>query len=189
MDADSQGWDVESAWLVSLPAAAHPRDAPEIAKAVLPLVTRRRADGQAVYFDAELNEALDPLRMQPALGLRCGRCSHGLGFIALKTQGAAVESGNKLSKPKRRIGGIYDLAQIVEHSGRFPEWVDDANAGKGYVYPTGDRREASTGEPQRRQYRCPCGATYTYTNTQLLRIYLGGLADGLALSRKPILLE
>ena len=166
------------------PARADPATARRLAIDLLPNITRRRADGQAMYFDSELNQALDPLRLQPAVRVRCpkGGCGRGLGFIAIKTQGASIESGNRLSPRSKRIGGIYDLADITQPDGHrtYPGWVEDARAGLGYVFPTGEREGVGSGFDERRQYRCRCGGTYTLTNTELLRLYVGAIALGKA---------
>lgn len=167
-----------------LPAAADPTEAGKIALQILPTLTRGCADGREIYGNAELNEALNPLRMQPAVGVLCGRtrCRHALGYIALKTQGAAIESGNRLAPKRRRIGGIYDLDHITADDDRwrtFPGWVEDSQAGKGTVRPTGEQPGVGSGFDERREYRCPrCNATFTLTNTQLLKLYVAAISLG-----------
>src|SRR5450759_1523267 len=75
------------------------------------------ADGARIFDDRPLTEALDPLRLHPALGVRCGSCDHGIAFIALAQQGAYLVSANRRQPPKRRHGGVWDLADITTPPG------------------------------------------------------------------------
>jgi hypothetical protein len=174
--------ELQPDYRIELPTPADAVQARVIARDVLLMITRGRADGQAMFFDEELNTALDPLRLQHAVGVRCARgsCGRGLGFIALTTQGAQIKSGNRLAPRSQRFGSTYDLADITRPEGHrtYPGWVEDARAGVGYVFPTGERDGVGSGFDERRQYRCSCGATYTVTNTQLLKIYVGAIALG-----------
>jgi len=136
------------------------------------------ADGAAVHSNQALRGALDPLRLLPTLEVRCGRCGHGIAYAALHPTLAYVVSGNKLQPPKKRRGGAFDLAGIepggLGHG--FPEWVQDANAGKGTVRPTGERSGIASGFPERRTHSCTrCKASYTHTNTRLLQMFLHAL--------------
>ncbi len=137
------------------------------------------ADGAAMHSNQALRRALDPLRLHPALGVRCGRCGHGIAYAALHPTLAYVMSGNKLQPPKKRRGGAFDLAGIepggLGHG--FDEWVEDARAGKGTVHPTGERPGIASGFPERRTHRCRrCNASYTHTNTRLLQMFLRAIA-------------
>ena len=140
------------------------------------------ADGARIFDDRPLTEALDPLRRHPALGVRCGSCENGIAFIALAQQGAYLVSANRRQPPKRRRGGVWDLADITTPPGTtraFPGWIEDAQANVGSVRPTGERAEVFSGMNERRTHNCRrCGADYTHTNTTLLRFYLGSISRG-----------
>lgn len=137
------------------------------------------ADGPAVYAANELNTALDPLRLHPALGVRCSKCEHGLGFVAVEPESARMMSGNRLQPPHLRRGGIYDLADKTPHKGRYEGWIQDAEDQKGSVTPTGEAPGQRTGLPQRRTYHCRgCGADYTVKNSRILALYLAAIARG-----------
>lgn len=136
------------------------------------------ADGAAMHSNEALRRALDPLRLLPALEVRCGRCGHGIAYAALDPTLAYVVSGNRRQPPKKRRGGVFDWAGI-EPGGPghgFPEWVEDAKAGKGTVRPTGERPGIASGFPERRTHSCTrCKASYTHTNTRLLQMFLYAL--------------
>jgi hypothetical protein len=139
------------------------------------------ADGPVVHQPSELNTALDPLRLHPALGVRCGRltCGRGLGYVALDPNAARLMSGNRRQPPSKRRGGIDDLADISPHSGRFEGWVQDSEDRRGSVRVTGEAPGQRAGLPQRRTYHCTgCGADYTLTNSRLLTLYLEAVERG-----------
>jgi hypothetical protein len=117
--------------------------------------------------DAELTRLLDPLRAYPAVGVRCPKCNRGLGFIALEEAGTGVASGNGRQPPKRRLGGVRDLADLTEpHPARaFKGWQEDARAGRGPVRPSDIRSH----EARRRTYECLCRQVFTATNPRLLQ--------------------
>lgn len=166
----------------SVPEPAAGAAARAAAQNALSLCTDAAADGPAALNDRELNTALDPLRLFPALGVRCGHCEHGLGYVALNTQGATLVSGNTRRPPKRRRGGVHDLGTITDPavaSRGVMGWQADAQAGVGAVTPTGERPQSHTGVPQRRTHGCAkCHANYTHNNTTLLRMYFEAIARG-----------
>ncbi len=166
-----------------LPAPATGAEARAAAQRALALCPAGAADGSAIFSNAELNTALDPLRLHPALGVRCGRCETGIAYLALAPQGAhMVSANNRQPKKKHRRGGIYDLADITEaHGGgrRLPGWQEDAQNGRGAVVPTGERAGVASGLAERRTHSCPrCQANYTHTNTTLLQKFLETIARG-----------
>ncbi len=165
-----------------LPAPATGAAARTAAQHALTLCPDGAADGSLIFSNAQLNAALGPLRLHPALGVRCGRCDTGIAYLALMPQGAHVLSGNKRQPPKRRHGGIYDLADITLAHGegrRQLGWQEDAQAGRGNVTPTGERPGVASGFAERRTHTCPrCHAAYTHTNTTLLQHYLNAIARG-----------
>ncbi len=164
-----------------LPDPATGAEARTAARRALALCPDGAADGDAIFTNTALNAALDPLRLHPALGVRCGSCGTGIAYIALNTQGAYVVSANNRQTPKRRRGGIYDLDNITTASGtrNLPGWQEDAAAGRGTVTPTGERSGIGSGLAERRTHSCPrCNATYTHTNTTLLQYYLEAISRG-----------
>lgn len=165
-----------------LPAPVTGAEARTAAELALRLCPDGVADGNAIFTNAELNTALDPLRLHPALGVRCGRCEIGIAFLALAPQGAHVISGNTRQPPKRRHGGVYDLADITPaHGGgrRQLGWQEDAAAGRGNITATGERPGVASGFAERRTHTCPrCRAAYTHTNTTLLQLYLTATSRG-----------
>ncbi len=155
------------------PTPQQARDA--AARALQLLADGAPADGPVVHEASELNTALDPLRLHPAMGVRCGRlsCGRGLGYVALDPNAARLLSGNRRQPRSKRGGGIHDLADISPHSGRFEGWVQDSEDRRGSVTATGEAPGQRTGLPQRRTYHCEgCGADYTLTNSRLLFLYL-----------------
>jgi len=161
-------------------AAARAADGPgRDGPGAVPAGRRRR---RRIFDDRALTEALDPRRLHPALRVRCGSCDHGIAFIALAQQGAYLVSANRRQPPKRRRGGVWDLADITTPPGTtraFPGWIEDAQANVGSVRPTGERAEVFSGMNERRNHHCRrCGADYTHTNTTLLRFYLGSISRG-----------
>ncbi len=165
-----------------LPAPATGAEAWEAARRALALCADGAADGKAIFTNVELNAALDPLRLHPALGVRCGSCGTGIAYVALALQGAHVVSGNKRRPPKLRRGGVWDLADITSSAAggrRRPGWQEAAEAGRGTVAPTGERPGVGSGVAERRTHSCPrCHAKYTRTNTTLLRHYLEAISGG-----------
>jgi len=166
-----------------VPKPAHGAAARDAAQQALMLCGDGAADGPAAFTDRQLNEALNPLRLFPAVGVRCGRCEYGIAFIALNTQGATLVSGNKRQPRKKdRHGGVYDMGNLTEARGgsrALAGWQEDANADLGTVAPTGQREEMQTGYAQRRTHKCAnCHAEYTHTNTTLLRMYLEVISRG-----------
>ena len=168
--------------IAELPNAATSADARAVARHALTLCTPAAADGTAIFTNAELNAALEPLRLHPALGVRCQGCEEGVAFVALHTEGSYLVSANGRIRPKSRRGGVYDLADITPAKGKsrgLQGWQDDAAAGKGAVSPTGERPGIGSGLAERRKHTCKgCGAVYTHTNTTLLRLYLDAIASG-----------
>jgi hypothetical protein len=152
------------------------------ARHALTLCVEHAADGPAAFTNADLNTALDPLRLHPVLSVRCAHCERGLGFVALNTQGATLVSGNKRQPPRRRRGGIYDLDAITTAEGggrRLMGWQEDAEAGRGNVEPTGEAPTRRTGFAQRRAYQCPnCSNRVVLNNTRYLRLYLTAIERG-----------
>jgi hypothetical protein len=141
------------------------------------------ADGPSAVTNLELNAALDPLRLHPALGVRCGRCDYGIAYLALNTQGTTMVSGNNRVRPKRRRGGVYDLAALDQTDPGTATgllgWQADAQEGRGTITPTGERAGQRTGFAQRRTHTCEkCGASYTHNNRTLLRLFLEAAARG-----------
>jgi hypothetical protein len=127
----------------------------------------------------ELVATLEPLRFHPAIGMGCPRCGAGLGFCAVEPSTAHVVSANRRLHKSKRQGGIYDLDRLSTYQGRSEAWVEDAQAGKGKVRPTGDAPGQSTGLPGRRTYACRrCGAACTVRDRSLLSLYLGAVVDG-----------
>jgi len=166
----------------SLPSPVVGASAREAAERALALCGDGAADGPQAFINVDLNQALDPLRLHPAVGVRCGRCDFGIAYLALTTQGATVVSGNVRRPPKQRGGGIYDLGDLTQSStaGRGTiGWQADADAARGSVTPTGEREGSRIGLAQRRTHTCKeCSANYTHNNTTLLRKYLGAIASG-----------
>ena len=155
--------------------AATREQAAEFATHALEVLDRSGADGQAI-FGEELNRAIDALRRWPAIGVRCAspRCNHGMAWVAIDEGSARAVSANRRRPPKgRQHGGIYDLLDITPGGGlgRAQEgWVEDANANKGSVRPTGERPGITSGYNERRTHTCQrCGRTSTHTNETLLR--------------------
>ncbi len=142
-----------------------------------------------MFQNRPLVEALDPLRLYPALPIMC-RCGYRMGWVALAGQGAYVVSGNRRTSRDARLGGVFDLAdEGSRHSLGLPGWVQDAEQGRGSVIPTGERPGVFSGFPERRTHVCKkCaqrryrGETrlghYTHRNTELLRLYLEAVATG-----------
>jgi hypothetical protein len=90
-----------------------------------------------------------------------------------------VVSGNKLTKQRSRLGGIYDLVGLTDHTGRFERWLEDASQNKGRVYPQVEATGQITGLPQRRTFICPkCKKEKTHKNSTLLERLLDALASG-----------
>ncbi len=167
-----------------IPSPATGADAKLAATLARALCVDGAADGPASRFNTALAEALNPLRLLPALGVRCTACGDGIAFIALPTEGITLVSGNHRQPPKRRRGGIYDLAHITDtETPGAPRaqtgWQADAAAGRGPVRVTGDKQGSEIGFAQRRTHTCRnCGRNYTHTNTGLLRKYLDAVARG-----------
>ncbi|MGH8945022.1 MAG: hypothetical protein ACRDVL_02600 [Acidimicrobiia bacterium] len=160
--------------------------APEQSRAALALLGGIRHE-EEVLFDPELNQALDPLRLWPALGVSCGKhlaardyCFAGLGFVALDQQGARIVSGNRRKPPAKRRGGVFDLASVTgEPPRRFESWVEEAQAGLGKAIPTGEEPGHSAGLLLRRGWDCPrCGASWVLKNRTLLQAFLQGIERG-----------
>jgi len=158
-----------------LPHAPTPAAAREAAERALRVYLDHKelADGPAADLPSVLADALDPLRTHRAVGVRCLKCGHGLGFVALAPTGARMVSGTRRSPKRQRLGGIYDLAAVTESSGGFEGWVDDAAHSRGPVVPTGEAPGQRSGLPHRRTYRCQeCGSHRTLKNSTLLVLYL-----------------
>lgn len=124
-----------------------------------------------------LIHVLDQLQRHPALAVKCARCGKNLGFVAIKPGTAHVVSANRRKRPKDRYGGVWDLADIEPHRGRYEGWVEDSLVGKGSVQPTGSTPGRATGWPDRRTYTCRCNAQYTKTDRELLRLILTALRN------------
>ncbi len=139
------------------------------------------AAGTMIFTGGVLSDALDPLRLYPAVVVRCGHCENGVAYAALHPQGAYVVSANRRSKPKQRRGGIYDLDAITPTGPGtgFTGWDADARAGKGSIRPAAERDGAASGFPERRTHKCHrCGREYLHTNNSLLTKYLSAITRG-----------
>jgi hypothetical protein len=163
-----------------------------IAHEALKLVDPAGADGKAMFSNRPLNDALDPLRLHPAMAMRCS-CGHRMAWIALDQQGAHMVSANRRIRPKWRQGGVFDLAALTPApttgGRRLQGWVEDAQANLGSVFPTGERPGIFSGFTERRTHICrkckhrkkhgkPRPRAYTHTNTALLRLWLDAIANG-----------
>lgn len=113
-----------------------------------------------------------------------------MAWIALDMSSTYMMSGNRRSR--WRYGGMYDLADITPAplGGRkYHGWVEDAMAGLGSVFFTGERPGVFSGFTERRTHVCrQCDRRtargskspryYTHNNTELLRLWLMAIANG-----------
>jgi hypothetical protein len=161
-----------------------------IAREASKLVTPEGADGKAMFENRSLIDALDPLRLHPAMAVVCS-CGYRMAWIALDQQGAQMVSANRRTRPGWRRGGVCDLAHLTSAAaGRgFRGWVRDANAERGAVFPTDERMREFSGFPESRAHICPrCKRRMTHgrpvpghdphSNTALLHLWLEAIANG-----------
>jgi hypothetical protein len=133
------------------------------------------------------------LRHYRAMRLHC-RCGKGLDYLALITlNGVLVVSSPRLLPPKLREGGPLDLGPI-----------DDSDPGARWTYARWERMMRDRSAVHRTAYEPPaihaalgegagvvgdsakrqwftcnnCGATETFSNITLLRMFLEAIADG-----------
>jgi len=141
------------------------------------LVLDEVGDAEGVNIrDARLKGALEPLAGTPALEVCCGRCRGRVAWWAPETVGAFIAATQGRAKPRRRHGGISDLAEPAPRTsiGLAP-WIELASSGKTSV--TIEDWKNPSGWPLRLRFTCRCGAQYTRTNTTRMREYLTAIGS------------
>lgn len=136
------------------------------------------AEGRDIY-QPQLNAVLEPLRALPAIEVCCGkdRCRARMGWWAIDHNVAYIAATQERAKPKRRFGGMSDLAEAQprRNAGLLP-WIELAESGTTRVRLV-DWKNAS-GFPLRLSFHCRCGAEYVTRNTTRLRLFLTSVAAG-----------
>jgi hypothetical protein len=153
-----------------------PSDAVRVALEVLDRLGGAESSG---IYEPRLNAVLQPLRALPAIEVCCGRdlCRARIGWWAIDHSVAYIAATQERAKPKRRLGGMSDLAepQPRRNAGLLP-WIELAESGKTRVRLV-DWKNAS-GFPLRLSFHCRCGAEYVTRNTTRLRLFLSAAAAG-----------
>ncbi len=128
-------------------------------------------EGRSIY-DPPLNRLLDPFRVLPALEIICSpqTCGRRLAWCAIDRGHAFVAATEKRAKPKQRRGGMSDLAQPDQPTGRFFPWIELAEAGHTTVRPV-DYQNPS-GFPLRLDFVGRCGHSHVTKNTTRLQAFL-----------------
>jgi hypothetical protein len=156
---------------VPRPSSISADDAREFARLALEEIDRMPDVEQRRIYAGSLNAALEPLRNLPAVEVLCGArgCTRRVCWWALAPGVASVAATEHLAPPKRRFGGIADLAEPKDPQRHVFGWIELAERGTTSVRLVDVK---TPGWPVRLKFVCRCGADYTLTNTVRLRRFL-----------------
>jgi hypothetical protein len=158
------------------------------------MVEAERDPGNAPVMRPHVIAPCQKLQSQPALRLHCS-CGKGLDYLALASlaTGVLVVSSPTLLPPKRRTGGPGDLGPIgtddPEAGWALLPWEasmrDRAAAhqtswdGEVPHLALGDHAVVIGDTAKRQTFYCgSCGATHTFRNIRLLRLFLKAISHG-----------
>lgn len=149
----------------------------------------------------ELALMLDPYRDHPPLPYRCSkrRCREVIAFWALASDGARVVPAPDRRPARQRVAGLHMISTTspagpsqprsrlvggeadllypgLQHSGRFPEYVEWAMRGDSNIRLL-TNPDVKAPYPLRFGFACAhCGAHFEHTNRAMLRLFLRAIA-------------